>query len=234
VVRPATLPVLFLIQDAIAIMAPLVEDSQIKAASLHTPLPVYAHVYVWPFLFVWPTFAAYYFSEERYNQYIGGQEWTFVWMTTIISLQSLSWLVTQWNVNIATLFTTITAKSVSSASLIKVIPIENAGAPEICKIERDSKRGKQDISFLFQKRRFFYSHERGSFAPMSYPVDAEPKPAMRTFQESRGLPTEAKVEEAALNYGDNTFDIPVPTFTELWKEHAVAPFFVFQIFCVGL
>lgn len=44
----------------------------------------------------------------------------------------------------------------------------------------------------------------------------------------------AEIEKIQQQYGDNTFDIPVPTFTELWKEHAVAPFFVFQMFCVGL
>ena len=26
------------------------------------------------------------------------------------------------------------------------------------------------------------------------------------------------------NYGSNRFDIPIPTFMELFKEHAVAPF----------
>jgi len=46
--------------------------------------------------------------------------------------------------------------------------------------------------------------------------------------------TKGDIDRVQQNYGDNTFDIPVPTFTELWKEHAVAPFFVFQMFCVGL
>ena len=57
---------------------------------------------------------------------------------------------------------------------------------------------------------------------------------MKVFQESKGLTTKKAVEETQQHYGTNTFDIPVPTFTELWKEHAVAPFFVFQLFCVGL
>lgn len=147
-------------------------------------------------------------------------------------------------------FTSTKAARVEDAKLIKVLPVANAGSADICKIDRDnvgleSSRvegkadrnqagGKKNVSFLFQKRRFLYNPSADSFAPLTYAIDAEPKPLLVNFQKSRGITTESEISRIHQHYGDNTFDIPVPTFLELFKEHAVAPFFVFQIFCVGL
>ncbi|KAI4160686.1 MAG: hypothetical protein LQ342_005525 [Letrouitia transgressa] len=214
--------------------APLVNNPQIQSATIHNTLPLLFHTYIWPFLFIWPVFLAFYLSEERYTRYINGSEWTFVWAGSIITLQSLTWLTTKWNVNIEALFTSTTAPDVAHARLIKVIPVTNAGSAEICPLIKDTMGGKRNISFLFQKRRFLYSHEQNSFSPLSYDIDKEPRPQIKPFQVSKGLTSQAEIDRLQQHYGDNTFDIPVPTFTELWKEHAVAPFFVFQIFCVGL
>ena len=103
--------------------SPLVDDPTIASATLHNPLAWYLHAYVWPFLLIWPVFFSVYLSEDSYDQYIDGQEWTFVFSGTIVTLQSLTWLSTNWNVNIAALFTSTVAKNVESAGLIKVIPV---------------------------------------------------------------------------------------------------------------
>lgn len=210
------------------------KSTQIQSSSLHTPLPIFFHTYVWPFTILWPIFFTIYFSEEYYDTYIDGQEWTFVFSGVIVTLQSLAWLMTQWNVSLDAAFTSKKAKTVAEAELIKVVPIANAGAPAICKIEREDDGTKIRTSFLFQKRRFFYSEELGNFAPLSFALDAEQKPALQEFQNSQGLTSAKEIERVQQHYGDNVFDIPVPGFVELWKEHAVAPFFIFQIFCVGL
>ncbi|OXV10513.1 hypothetical protein Egran_01725 [Elaphomyces granulatus] len=215
-------------------MPKLVDDSQIRNVSLHNPLPVQLHAYIWPFLIAWPVFFSFYLSPELYDAYIQGQEWTFVYAGSIVTVQTLMWLMTKWSVNLNMFFTATGAKSIESAQLIKVVPVTNAGSAEICRLIHDITHGKRTISFLFQKRRFLFYPERRSFAPLSYVLDAEPKPAIRTFQQSRGLTSKTEIERIRDHYGDNKYDIPVPGFIDLFKEHAVAPFFVFQIFCVGL
>ncbi|KAI4100779.1 MAG: hypothetical protein L6R37_005271 [Teloschistes peruensis] len=212
----------------------LVENPQIASATLQNPLPWFLHTYIWPFLFAWPAFLAFYLSDERYTKYINGSEWTVVWAGSIMSIQSLTWLTTKWNVNLNSLFTSTTASHVAEAQQIKVIPITNSGSAEICPLLRDTAGGKKNLSFLFQKRRFLYNYERNTFAPLAYDIDETPKPQIKTFQASKGLASVKEIDRLQQHYGDNTFDIPVPTFTELWKEHVVAPFFVFQMFCVGL
>lgn len=212
----------------------LVDNDQIAQASLHNPLPTYLRAYVWPFTILWPIFLAFYFNQNLYDDYIDGQEWTFVWVVTIGSLQALAWLSTKWSVNVDTSFTCTKATTVDDARLIKIMPAINSGAPAICKIERKKEGASTELSFLFQKRRFVWWADRKVFAPLTYLLDEDVKPKIGYFQKSRGLTTQTEVEKLQKHYGDNTFDIPVPTFGELWKEHAVAPFFIFQLFCVGL
>lgn len=79
-----------------------------------------------------------------------------------------------------------------------------------------------------------YNPETKTFATLSYAIDADPPPTIGSFQKSKGVTSAAELKRLEQYYGTNTFDIPVPSFTELFKEHAVAPFFVFQVFCVGL
>lgn len=210
---------------------PLVSDAQIASASLHNALPIYLHAYVWPFLIIWPIFFSFYLSEDSYDQYINGQEWTFVFSGTIVTIQSLVWLSTHWSVDLDAFFTSTKAKNLDSAGLIKIIPVANAGRADTCKLQKDAKGGR---NFEFQKRRFLWDESAKTFTPLTYALDAKPKPLLAEFQQSKGFVKQADLDKQQQHYGDNTFDIPVPTFGALFKEHAVAPFFVFQIFCVGL
>lgn len=118
-------------------MAPLVDNPQIKVAELWKPLPTYFHAYVWPFAIIWPIFLRYYLTAELYEKHIASEEWTFVWIGSIVTLQSLAWLSTHWSVNLQATFTATRAKSIDEAELVKIIPVANAGSAEICKIIRD-------------------------------------------------------------------------------------------------
>ncbi|KAA8894990.1 cation transporting ATPase [Sphaerosporella brunnea] len=210
----------------------LVDSPQIASASLLNPLPPLLRLYNWPFLAAYPAFFSVYLRQAGYDEYIQSQEWTVLYFGAILTVQALVWLGCHWSVGWRAMATGTKATRVEDAKQIKIIPIANAGSADICDLVHDKSGDKEEISFLFQKRRFIYNSETGSFSPLVYPLDSKPK--LEHFQLSQGLRSAKEIDHLQHHYGDNTFDIPVPTFTELFKEHAVAPFFVFQVFCVGL
>lgn len=89
-------------------------------------------------------------------------------------------------------------------------------------------------SYTFSYQRDTYTIESTSpltFSRLPYPSSG--RPALHTFSQPAGLSSK-KIPSLLSLYGGNEFNIPIPSFTELFGEHATAPFFVFQIFCVAL
>ncbi|KAJ1981866.1 putative cation-transporting ATPase 1 [Dimargaris verticillata] len=218
---------------------PLVESRSVQHASLHARLPRWRHWYVAPFLSLYPLWLSLYLSA--YERYFGSVEYTFVSLLALVILHLLTFLVGQWSIPIKAWTTCRRVRTVAEADVIQIIPKKDRGKNAMCSIEQSqsstsgaTKTGdtEQQVHFYFQKKRYTYDPTKDQFVKLHYPSHSHPP--LGKFQTSRGLSTSAVVETATSVYGPNRFEIPIPTFQELFKEHAVAPFFVFQIFCVGL
>ena len=69
-----------------------------------------------------------------------------------------------------------------------------------------------------------------AFAPLACPD----RLALAEYGAWRGWQTAAQVAAAARKWGANAVESPPPTFLALLREQALAPFFAFQMFSVGL
>ncbi|KAJ3295791.1 hypothetical protein HK104_002306 [Borealophlyctis nickersoniae] len=210
----------------------LVASKVVARASLHVPLPVERHLYVWPFVAVYASW--FYVRLFEYDRLLGSPE--FAWLTFMLcgALHALAYLVCQWSVVAKASFTSRKETDPYKAETIMIVPTAHNGSGALCLIERSHITGdkkKPQLHFLFQKKKYIYDDESGMFKKLDYP--SHHQYTMDYYQGWKGL-SEQEVNAATAKYGANRFDIPLPSFQELFKEHLVAPFFVFQLFCVAL
>lgn len=206
--------------------AGIVDTDTVEYSQLLVPKSLLARPYVFPFLIIYPIYYNIYLSY--YDIYFVGREWTFIYTLLLVSTHALIWLLPRWNLDLKVRFQYIKVDSLNVATHILMKAKPSCGMSEISLIERN----KGQITFKYQKRKFIYDNKTKKFSPPIFFVDNE-NLKIGDIKNSRGL-TSDKIPLIEKHYGLNIFDIPVPTFVELFVEHMLAPFFVFQLFSISL
>lgn len=101
-------------------------------------------------------------------------------------------------------------------------------------------KGREYLWFDFQQVRFVMAKraaddsskptETFQFYPIGFPGGRE----LEWYCSQKGVQGRQAAGPRRARYGRNELPMPAPTFVAMFQEHALSPFFVFQIFCVIL
>jgi cation-transporting ATPase 13A1 len=116
----------------------------------------------------------------------------------------------------------------ASLSSKTLATLANNGSSELVRVQRDKQTG--EVFWLFQKLKYTWDVNKKVFRGVEFPLDQH----LRYYLDYKGHADEESVASVQGHYGDNKVDMTIPEFKELFRERATAPFFVFQVFCVGL
>ncbi|RDX42013.1 endoplasmic reticulum Ca-transporting P-type ATPase [Lentinus brumalis] len=207
-----------------------VVSSEITGVSLHVRLPWYTHLYTIPFLCFYPLLAYAYYV--KYDDWLQSEEWTFLACVSLGLGHALSFLFTKWNTGAKAWITTRKASSLEDADCLRIIPALHRGEGEIVPLQKKEPGNPASYTFNYQQDTYIVtSTSPVTFSRLPYPCSS--KPELGSFLKPRSL-TDAELAALGALYGKNVYDIPIPSFSALFSEHATAPFFVFQVFCVAL
>lgn len=111
-------------------------------------------------------------------------------------------------------------------------PTPNNGSAELVKVFNTPVDEKSPPTswFVFQKIKYVWDADKKTFRGIDFPINN----TYGEYLQSKGLQSESEIERSVNKYGTNRMEMVVPEFLELFIERATAPFFVFQIFSVGL
>lgn len=112
------------------------------------------------------------------------------------------------------------------------MPKLHRGQGDIVPLEHKDASDPSSYTFSYQRDTYTITSTNPlTFSRLPYPSSC--KPPLETFLSPTSLQS-TRLDTLYKLYGENEFNIPVPSFSELFGEQATAPFFVFQVFCVAL
>ncbi|CEF67827.1 Cation-transporting P-type ATPase family and Cation-transporting P-type ATPase, subfamily V and P-type ATPase, A domain and HAD-like domain and P-type ATPase, cytoplasmic domain N-containing protein [Strongyloides ratti] len=169
-----------------------------------------------------------------WNLYYANEEYWFTFVVISVSIfmiQVLLGLFSFWFNEFYYIVSCSPEKDIKIATHALVSPTTNNGWSEIVPIRRTHlNNGKIKTWLDFQKVIYIYDSDKKRFNQLTFDNNR----SFSYFNSWTGLTSDEIINETKLKYGDNKMEMAVPSFMELFIERATAPFFVFQVFCVGL
>jgi manganese-transporting P-type ATPase len=86
----------------------------------------------------------------------------------------------------------------------------------------------------YKKKKFVYQMTEGEEECRFHGLKFNEKETFGFYKQQKGYAKNREIELAENKFGNNEMEVPLPDFIDIFKEHMVAPFFVFQIFCTFL
>ncbi|KAL4117967.1 hypothetical protein PRIC2_010295 [Phytophthora ramorum] len=219
-----------------------VADAELASVALYTPLPWLMRLDLLPFLFLYAT-AAYLYTLRPEDDVV---PWVFG--ALIVFCHALALLGTEWSVDVRCWMSCVRLKAVVEDKrvqmLAKVDPSLSMLPKQLCEcqLNRQDKKLKdaqvptlwfsyQNLKFcLYEDVETINSSSDTQFRRLQFPSSD----TLASYLQSEGIQSSDELQQARGKYGRNDFELPMPRFTELLKEQLVAPFFVFQFFCMLL
>ncbi|CAI5747188.1 unnamed protein product [Peronospora destructor] len=221
-----------------------VADLELTSVVLYTPLPWPIRLDVLPFFFLYVTVVYLYMLRPKDD--------VIPWIFGAISVfwHALALLSTEWSVNVRCWMSCSRLTAVVEDDRLRILAkVEPALAmlpKQLCDCHVTPKEKKETskdqlvptLWFLYQNVKFCLYEDvdtincsnDSQFRRLEFPSSR----TLGSYLQSKGIISTEELQEARGKWGRNDFELPMPKFAELLKEQLVAPFFVFQFFCMLL
>ncbi|KAI9916849.1 hypothetical protein PsorP6_018130 [Peronosclerospora sorghi] len=223
-----------------------VADPELASVALYTLLPWCLRLNLLPFIFFYVT-AVYLYTVRPAQDVV---PWIFGALS--VFCHALAMLSAEWSVDVRCWMSCRRLQHIVEDEhvqlLVKVEPSLTMLPKQLCvchwtpKPTGNAKRSDDPLiptlSFSYQNIKFclyddvamLKNSKVALFRRLAFPSSD----TLKFYLQHKGHTSMEKLKNAQRKWGKNDFDLSMPTFGELLKEQLVAPFFVFQFFCMLL